>query len=71
MRMTSLQWLLEQLDAEIKSIYKEEIETALEIEQEQIEEAFRIGEDNNDSHHYVGRKIHKNGQDYYNKSFKK
>jgi hypothetical protein len=67
MRMTSVQWLVRELGLEMS----EAVETALEIEQEQIEEAFRIGEDNNDSHHYVGRKIHQNGQDYYNKSFKK
>jgi len=65
--MTSVQWLVRELGLEMS----EAVETALEIEQEQIEEAFRIGEDNNDSHHYVGRKIHQNGQDYYNKSFKK
>lgn len=65
--MTSVQWLVRELGLEIS----EAVETALEIEREQIEEAFRIGEDNNDSHHYVGRKIHQNGQDYYNKSFKK
>ena len=65
--MTSVQWLVRELGLEMS----EAVETALEIEQEQIEEAFRIGVDNNDSHHYVGRKIHQNGQDYYNKSFKK
>lgn len=65
--MTALQWLVRELGLEMS----EAVETALEIEQEQIEEAFRIGEDNNDSHHYVGRKIHKDGKDYYNKSFKK
>lgn len=65
--MTSVQWLVRELGLEIS----EAVETALEIEREQIEEAFRIGEDNNDSNHYVGRKIHQNGQDYYNKSFKK
>jgi len=64
--MTALQWLVRELGLEMS----EAVETALEIEQEQIEEAFRIGEQNNDSHHYVGRKIHLDAQSYYNKSFK-
>lgn len=68
--MTALQWLVEQLGTKTISIYKEDIETALEIEREQIEGAFRIGEENNDSHHYVGRKIHVDAQTYYTITFK-
>jgi len=38
---------------------------------EQIEEAFSIGEINNDSHHYTGRKIHQDQKDYFNKTYSK
>jgi uncharacterized protein YllA (UPF0747 family) len=47
------------------------IRQAKEIEKEQIEEAFSIGEMNNDSHHYTGRKIHQDQTDYFNKTYSK
>ena len=67
MRKLAVQWLIDELGLEMS----EAVQTALEIEQEQIEEAFRIGEKNNDSHHYVGRKIHVDAQTYYTITFKK
>jgi transposase len=47
------------------------LQQAKEIEKEQIEEAFSIGEMNNDSHHYTGRKIHQDQKDYFNKTYNK
>jgi uncharacterized protein YcaQ len=78
---TAVEWLIEQIELyEIKtdifnSMYfnvpKRMIEQAKEMEKEQIEQAFSIGEMNNDSHHYTGRKIHKDQADYYNKTYAK
>ena len=73
---TAVEWFYNSLivymngDGDFESaqqIYKQ----AKEIEKEQIEEAFSIGEMNNDSHHYTGRKIHKDQANYYNKTYAK
>jgi hypothetical protein len=69
--MTALQWLVEQLGTKTISIYKEEIETALEIEQTDIKKAFQLGELNENAYQHTGRRIHKNSDDYYTITYKK
>ena len=67
-KQTAVEWFYQRILAEdIKEVF----EQAKEIEKNQIEEAFSIGEMNNDSHHYTGRKIHKDQADYYNKTYAK
>jgi hypothetical protein len=67
-KLTAVEWFYQRILAEdIKEVF----EQAKEMEKEQIEEAFTIGEMNNDSHHYTGRKIHKDQADYYNKTYAK
>jgi transposase len=75
---TAVEWLWNEIDNLIpyQDINKAEkfielLKEAKEIEKEQIEEAFSIGEMNNDSHHYTGRKIHKDQADYFNKTYAK
>jgi transposase len=74
--LTAVEWLNQQLlDRQNgkgdSSSWDEILEQAKEIEKEQIEEAFSIGEMNNDSHHYTGRKIHQDQKDYFNKTYSK
>jgi hypothetical protein len=67
-KQTAVEWFYQRILAEdIKPVF----EQAKKMEKEQIEEAFTIGEMNNDSHHYTGRKIHKDQADYYNKTYAK
>jgi hypothetical protein len=66
--LTAVEWFYQRILAEdIKEVFKQ----AKEIEKDQIEEAFSIGEMNNDSHHYTGRKIHQDQTDYFNKTYAK
>jgi hypothetical protein len=65
--MTAVQWLVKELGLEMS----EAVETALEIEQTDIEEAFQLGELNENSYQHTGRRIHKNCSDYYTITFKK
>ena len=74
--LTAVEWLNQQLlDRQNgkgdSSSWDEILEQAKEMEKEQIEEAFSIGEMNNDSHHYTGRKIHQDQKDYFNKTYSK
>ena len=67
-QQTAVEWFYQRILAEnIKEVF----EQAKEMEKEQIEEAFSIGEMNNDSHHYTGRKIHQDQKDYFNKTYSK
>jgi hypothetical protein len=74
-KQTAVEWAMSQIirghfigfAEEFQNIY----DKAKAMEKEQIEEAFSIGEMNNDSHHYTGRKIHKYQADYYNKTYAK
>jgi transposase len=67
-KLTAVEWFYQRILAEdIKEVF----EQAKAIEKEQIEEAFSIGEMNNDSHHYTGRKIHQDQKDYFNKTYNK
>jgi hypothetical protein len=67
-QQTAVEWFYQRILAEdIKEIF----EQAKAMEKEQIEEAFSIGEMNNDSHHYTGRKIHQDQKDYFNKTYSK
>ena len=73
-QQTPVEWLQERYNRRQvyeESIYDEEFEQAKAMEKEQIEEAFSIGEMNNDSHHYTGRKIHQDKKDYFNKTYAK
>jgi len=65
--MTAVQWLVKELGLEMS----EAVETALEIEQTDIEEAFQLGELNENSYQHTGRRIHKNSDDYYTITYKK
>lgn len=76
--LTAVEWLWNEIDNLIPyqdinkaQQFNELLKEAKEIEKEQIEEAFSIGEMNNDSHHYTGRKIHKDQTDYFNKTYAK
>ena len=67
-QQTAVEWFYQRILAEdIKVVF----EQAKAMEKEQIEEAFSIGEMNNDSHHYTGRKIHQDQTDYFNKTYSK
>jgi hypothetical protein len=77
-QQTAVAWLAERLIRMIPTIspmykyeIKEFVEQAKAMEKEQIKEAFSIGEMNNDSHHYTGRKIHQDQTDYFNKTYAK
>jgi transposase len=77
-KQTAVEWLWNEIDNLIPyqdinkaQQFNELLEQAKEIEKEQIEEAFSIGEMNNDSHHYTGRKIHQDQKDYFNKTYNK
>jgi transposase len=77
-KQTAVEWLWNEIDNLIPyqdinkaQQFNELLEQAKEIEKEQIEEAFSIGEMNNDSHHYTGRKIHQDQTDYFNKTYAK
>ena len=71
-QQTAVEWLVNTVFGKNGLIlYAEIIEEAKAIEKEQIEEAFSIGEMNNDSHHYTGRKIHQDQKDYFNKTYNK
>jgi hypothetical protein len=71
--LTAVEWLVQELiskfDIDIEQFLVSD--QAKAMEKEQIEEAFSIGEMNNDSHHYTGRKIHKDQTDYFNKTYAK
>jgi hypothetical protein len=66
--MTAVQWLAKQLGLEISS---EAVQTALEIEQTDLEKSFQIGELNENAYQHTGRRIYKNCSDYYTITFKK
>ena len=67
-QQTAVEWFYQRiLSEDIKEVFKQ----AKAMEKEQIEEAFSIGEMNNDSHHYTGRKIHQDQKDYFNKTYNK
>ena len=77
-QQTAVEWLWNEIDNLIpyQDINKAQqfnglLEQAKAMEKDQIEEAFSIGEMNNDSHHYTGRKIHQDQKDYFNKTYNK
>jgi hypothetical protein len=72
-QQTAMERLKEKLKTYLSwsSFLDEEFEQAKAMEKEQIEQAFSIGEMNNDSHHYTGRKIHKDQTDYFKKTYAK
>jgi len=68
--LTAVEWLIKKYQ-DYGTLYYIDIEQAKEMEKEQIEEAFSIGEMNNHSHHCTGRKIHQDQKDFYNKTYAK
>jgi len=74
-QQTAVEWLVHQLNTRQKPLDNSQIDELFEqakaMEKEQIEEAFSIGEMNNDAHHYTGRKIHQDQTDYFNKTYNK
>lgn len=74
MAKTSIDWFIEQLPLRIVnqiSRYSQELETAKEIQREQIEEAFELGQLNENSFQHIGRRIHKSKEEYYNTTYNK
>jgi transposase len=70
-KQTAVEWLFMTLALTPMTDWYNVLEQAKEMEKEQIEEAFSIGEMNNDSHHYTGRKIHQDQKDYFKKTYAK
>ena len=73
MTKTAIDWFIEQLPVRIVnqlSYYSKELETAKEIQQEQIEEAFELGQLNENSFQHTGRRIHESKEEYYDKTYK-
>ena len=71
---TAIDWFIEQLPVRIVnqlSYYSKDLETAKEIQREQIEEAFELGELNENSFQHTGRRIHKDKEEYYNTTYNK
>ena len=64
--MTAVQWLVKELGIEMS----EAVETALGIEQNDIEDSFQSGEWNENSYQHTGRRIFKDDKDYYTITFK-
>jgi hypothetical protein len=74
MQKTSIDWFIEQLPIRlINQInqYSQELETAKEIQREQIEEAFELGQLNENSFQHTGRRIHESKEEYYNTTYNK
>jgi hypothetical protein len=74
MTKTAIDWFIEQLPVRIVnqlSYYSKDLETAKEIQREQIEEAFELGELNENSFQHTGRRIHKDKEEYYNTTYNK
>jgi len=68
--ITAVEWLIEQLQAPCRGIPGHIIEQAMEMEEDQIKEAFELGELNENSYQHVGKRIHKDKEEYYNKSYR-
>jgi hypothetical protein len=64
--MTAVQWLIKELNLEMS----EAVETALGIEQNDIEDSFQSGEWNENAYQHTGRRIFKDNEEYYTKIFK-
>jgi len=74
MTKTAIDWFIEQLPVRIVNQinqYSQELETAKEIQREQIEEAFELGQLNENSFQHTGRRIHESKEEYYNKTYRK
>lgn len=79
--ITAVEWLVKQLlesgldvGSGIKMSYpisNDIVEQAMEMEEDQIKEAFELGELNENSYQHVGKRIHKDKEEYYNKSYRK
>jgi hypothetical protein len=69
--LTAVQWMNQQMlnfnksDATWSEIYSQ----ALFMEKEQIEEAFELGQLNENSYQHTGKRIHNNKEEYYKKSY--
>jgi hypothetical protein len=69
--LTAVQWMNQQLlnfnksDATWSEIYSQ----ALFMEKEQIEEAFELGQLNENSYQHTGKRIYNNKEEYYKKSY--
>jgi hypothetical protein len=71
---TAIDWFIEQLPVRlINQInqYSKDLETAKEIQRDQIEEAFELGQLNENSFQHTGRRIHKDKEEYYNTTYNK
>jgi hypothetical protein len=74
MTKTAIDWFIDQLPLRIAnqlSYYNKELETAKEIQREQIEEAFELGQLNENSFQHTGRRIHESKEEYYNTTYNK
>ncbi len=67
--MTAVQWLIEQICGKHTDAWKKEIEQALEMEKEQIEDAFNAGVNSEDFFYPSTGKLE--CEIYYEETFKK
>lgn len=66
---SAVDWLIEKFLLNDENIMQIMIQAKL-MEKEQIEEAFELGELNENSYQHTGRKIHKDKQEFYIKTYK-
>jgi len=66
--MTAVQWLIEQICGKHTDAWKKEIEQALEMEKEQIEDAFNAGVNSEDFFYPSTGKLE--CEIYYNETYK-
>jgi len=72
---TAVEWLYKELYETPRTLWEDQLieifKQAMEMEEDQIKEAFQLGELNENSFQHVGKRIHKDKEEYYNKSYKK
>jgi hypothetical protein len=73
---TAVEWLWNEIDNIIPyqdintaQQFNGLLEQAMEMEKDQIEEAFELGQLNENSYQHTGRRIHKDKKEYYEKSY--
>lgn len=67
--MTAVEWLIQQICGEHTGAWKEEIQQALEMEKQQIINAYDAGYKDGDA--LLGYEYFDDSQQYYNETYKK
>lgn len=72
MTKSAVDWLYQELTSiwYDKKSSADIFEQAKEMEKEQIEEAFELGQLNENSYQHTGRRIHKDKEEFYIKTYK-